>query len=164
MHTNERCLQHRYADAILGFEYEHLIVGNLLCKIHLRKVALPFISAGLGTPWQGTFLVDSHAVYLVAQVIAITDGEPAGEPVSTTSNVIRNAKNLVSSSQYGPGAIAFQFAQVRALTQTWVPPIFLQRPVFCLNTQMCKSCRYIFLQVGKRHEGQSACAIQCGII
>ena len=47
-------------------------------------------------------------------MIAITDGEPAGEPINTTANVIRNAKGLVASSQYGPGAIAFQFAQVRA--------------------------------------------------
>jgi len=46
------------------------------------------------------------------QVIVITDGEPAGEPPNTISNVIKGAKNLCANSQYGPGAIAFQFAQV----------------------------------------------------
>ena len=56
----------------------------------------------------------SYRSCLASQVIAITDGEPAGEPINTTANVIRNAKGLVASSQYGPGAIAFQFAQVRA--------------------------------------------------
>ena len=47
------------------------------------------------------------------QVIAITDGEPAGEPVTTVLNVIKSAKNMCANSPYGPGAIAFQFAQVR---------------------------------------------------
>ena len=49
------------------------------------------------------------------QVIVITDGEPAGEPPNTISNVIKGAKNLCANSQYGPGAIAFQFAQVHLL-------------------------------------------------
>ena len=52
------------------------------------------------------------------QVIAITDGEPAGEPGNTTQNVIKNAKNLCASSPYGPGAIAFQFAQVQAFASS----------------------------------------------
>jgi len=49
---------------------------------------------------------------IVAQVIVITDGEPAGEPIGATQNVIINAKNMLANSQYGSGAIAFQFAQV----------------------------------------------------
>jgi hypothetical protein len=51
---------------------------------------------------------------LAAQVIAITDGEPAGEPNTTVLNVIKNAKTMCANSPYGPGAIAFEFAQVRA--------------------------------------------------
>lgn len=45
-------------------------------------------------------------------MIVITDGEPTGEQPSTVVNVIKGAKNLVSNSQYGPGAVAFEFAQV----------------------------------------------------
>ena len=51
---------------------------------------------------------------LTTQVIAITDGEPAGEPNTTILNVIKNAKNMCANSPYGPGAIAFEFAQVRS--------------------------------------------------
>ena len=47
------------------------------------------------------------------QVISITDGEPAGEPNNTILQVIKGAKNLCANSPYGPGAIAFQIAQVR---------------------------------------------------
>jgi len=48
-----------------------------------------------------------------AQVIVITDGEPTGEPAGTVANVIKGTKNLVGNSQYGPGAVAFEVAQVR---------------------------------------------------
>ncbi len=56
----------------------------------------------------------SRFVTLTVQVIAITDGEPAGEPNTTVLNVIKNAKTMCANSPYGPGAIAFEFAQVRA--------------------------------------------------
>ena len=49
------------------------------------------------------------------QVIVITDGEPAGEPNTTILNVIKGAKNMCANSPYGPGAIAFEFAQVRTV-------------------------------------------------
>lgn len=45
-------------------------------------------------------------------VITITDGQPAGESPNTIFQVIKEAKNTLIRSPYGPGAIAFQFAQV----------------------------------------------------
>ena len=46
-------------------------------------------------------------------VITITDGNPAGETDNVIYEVIRHASNELSRMpQYGPGAIAFQFAQV----------------------------------------------------
>lgn len=45
-------------------------------------------------------------------VICITDGEPTGEPKETVRHVVLNAKNVLSATPYGPGAVAFQFAQV----------------------------------------------------
>ena len=49
-------------------------------------------------------------------VITITDGEPTGEPRPTVVNVIKQAKNMCMNSQYGPGAITFEFAQVSRLS------------------------------------------------
>lgn len=45
-------------------------------------------------------------------VIAITDGEPTAEPQNIILDVIKNAKSICANSVYGPGAIAFEFAQV----------------------------------------------------
>ncbi|GAB7347129.1 hypothetical protein MBLNU459_g3253t1 [Dothideomycetes sp. NU459] len=45
-------------------------------------------------------------------VISITDGQPAGEPTDAVFDTIRYAVQEVSRSQFGPGALAFQFAQV----------------------------------------------------
>ncbi|KAK9323587.1 hypothetical protein V1517DRAFT_319786 [Lipomyces orientalis] len=45
-------------------------------------------------------------------VITITDGQPAGEDSRTVFDVIKGAKRALASSRYGPGAVAFQFAQV----------------------------------------------------
>lgn len=44
-------------------------------------------------------------------VIIITDGQPAGEAPNTVNDTIRYAAQEVSR-QFGPGGIAFQFAQV----------------------------------------------------
>lgn len=44
--------------------------------------------------------------------VVITDGEPVGEAPGTVKRVIVQAKQAASQSAYGPGAIAFQFAQV----------------------------------------------------
>ena len=63
--------------------------------------------------YQNTPYVISHSRDLGSQVISITDGEPAGEPNNTILHVIKGAKNLCANSPYGPGAIAFQIAQVR---------------------------------------------------
>ncbi len=46
-------------------------------------------------------------------VITITDGEPTSEPESKIVKVIKNMKAFASKSQYGSGAVAFEFAQVR---------------------------------------------------
>ena len=45
-------------------------------------------------------------------VITITDGQPAGEPTNKVFDVIESAVTQVSQTRYGPGAVAFQFAQV----------------------------------------------------
>lgn len=45
-------------------------------------------------------------------VITITDGQPAGEPHNSVAEAIRYASDEVSKTQYGRGAISFQFAQV----------------------------------------------------
>ncbi|MCJ1368417.1 hypothetical protein MMC16_007559 [Acarospora aff. strigata] len=66
------------------------------------KVIRPFLGGGIqGRNLQKPILV-----------ITITDGEPTGEPANTVANVIKNAKNMCANSIYGPGAIAFEFAQV----------------------------------------------------
>ena len=67
-----------------------------------NKVIRPFLGSGInGRNLQKPILV-----------ITITDGEPTGEPQNTVANVIKNAKNMCANSMYGPGAIAFEFAQV----------------------------------------------------
>lgn len=45
-------------------------------------------------------------------VLAITDGSPAGENPQTIFEVIANTKHQLMRTKYGPGACAFQFAQV----------------------------------------------------
>ena len=66
------------------------------------KVIRPFLASG----------VNSRNLQKPILVITITDGEPTGEPANTVAQVIKTAKNLVTNSIYGPGAIAFEFAQV----------------------------------------------------
>ena len=45
-------------------------------------------------------------------VIVITDGEPTGEPRDAVRSVIVNSKRFLEQGPLGPGAVAFQFAQV----------------------------------------------------
>lgn len=45
-------------------------------------------------------------------VICITDGEPTGESRDTVRTVITNCKRFMQNGPLGPGAVAFQFAQV----------------------------------------------------
>jgi hypothetical protein len=66
------------------------------------KVVRPFVAGP----------VQSRSLQKPILVIVITDGEPTGEPAGTVVNVIKGTKNLVGNSQYGPGAVAFEFAQV----------------------------------------------------
>lgn len=66
------------------------------------KVIRPFLGAG----------IQNRNLQKPILVITITDGEPTGEPQNTVANVIKNAKTMCANSTYGPGAIAFEFAQV----------------------------------------------------
>ena len=50
-------------------------------------------------------------------VIVITDGEPTGEPRDAVRSVIVNSKRFLEQGPLGPGAVAFQFAQVHSLGQ-----------------------------------------------
>ncbi|GIZ46831.1 hypothetical protein CKM354_000994000 [Cercospora kikuchii] len=45
-------------------------------------------------------------------IISITDGQPAGENQNTLIETVQYAVQAAQRSQYGPGAVAFQFAQV----------------------------------------------------
>ncbi|KAF2160999.1 hypothetical protein M409DRAFT_70073 [Zasmidium cellare ATCC 36951] len=45
-------------------------------------------------------------------IISITDGQPAGENQNTLVETVQYAVQAAQRSQYGPGAVAFQFAQV----------------------------------------------------
>jgi hypothetical protein len=45
-------------------------------------------------------------------VIAITDGQPAGETMNKVFDVIKNTYRALQSTPYGRGAVAFEFAQV----------------------------------------------------
>ncbi|DBA80735.1 hypothetical protein WJX77_004806 [Trebouxia sp. C0004] len=67
-----------------------------------QKIIQPFLMGG----------INSRNLQKPILVIIITDGEPTGEPRSTVAQVIKNAKNMSMNSPYGPGAIAFEFAQV----------------------------------------------------
>ena len=52
-------------------------------------------------------------------VITVTDGEPTSEPESKIVKVIKGIKAFAAKSQYGPGAVAFEFAQVTS-RQLWI--------------------------------------------
>lgn len=54
----------------------------------------------------------SNALKKPVMVITITDGQPAGEPSNQVFRVIKDTKSSMLRTPYGPGAIAFQFAQV----------------------------------------------------
>jgi len=45
-------------------------------------------------------------------IISITDGSPAGEPTNALTETVQYAVQQAQRSQYGSGAVAFQFAQV----------------------------------------------------
>ncbi|ODQ63531.1 hypothetical protein NADFUDRAFT_7499, partial [Nadsonia fulvescens var. elongata DSM 6958] len=70
---------------------------NLMSKVIQPRITGPVQSGCLNKP---------------VLVITITDGQPQGESDGTIFRTIKQAKDIVSSSRYGPGALAFQFAQV----------------------------------------------------
>lgn len=45
-------------------------------------------------------------------VIIITDGEPVGEPDGYVKSAIKDAKKILSKTNYGEKSVAFQFCQV----------------------------------------------------
>lgn len=45
-------------------------------------------------------------------IISITDGQPAGENANSLIETVQYAVQAAQRSQYGKGAVAFQFAQV----------------------------------------------------
>ncbi len=53
---------------------------------------------------------------MVLQLITITDGEPTNEPERKIFQVIKQVKDFMSQTPYGPKAIAFEFAQARNST------------------------------------------------
>lgn len=58
--------------------------------------------------------ISSRTMQKPVLVITITDGEPTGEPETKIVKVIKAIKKFAANSQYGPGAVAFEFAQVRS--------------------------------------------------
>lgn len=67
-----------------------------------RKVVQPLILS----PARG------NALQKPVLVIAITDGEPSGEPRSAILDVVKRAKEALLRTRYGPGAFALQIGQV----------------------------------------------------
>lgn len=62
-------------------------------------------------------------------VIVITDGEPTGEPKDAVRQVIIGTKRFFESTPFGPGAVAFQFAQVSS-TPLLLTSAFCSGPEF----------------------------------
>lgn len=67
-----------------------------------RKILRPFV---LGP-------AKSNALRKPVLVITITDGEPQGESSDAVRSAIKDAKKTLTATQYGAGAVAFEFAQV----------------------------------------------------
>ena len=88
-----------------------------------QKVIQPFLMGGINT----------RNLLKPILVIIITDGEPTGEPRTTVAQVIKNAKNMCMNCPYGPGAIAFEFAQVSANSWIVLPCLKLQAATCCVS-------------------------------
>lgn len=56
--------------------------------------------------------VQSQQLRKPVLVITVTDGQPAGEAQNAVFDAIGQAFNTLSRTQYGKGALAFEFAQV----------------------------------------------------
>lgn len=54
----------------------------------------------------------NNALQKPVLVVAVTDGQPAGEPQGTLQNVIQHASVELSRTRYGAGALSIQIAQV----------------------------------------------------
>lgn len=67
-----------------------------------RKIVAPFVTGP----------AKSKSLRKPVLAIVITDGEPTGESSDAVRSTIKSAKKALTGSQYGPGAVAFSFAQV----------------------------------------------------
>lgn len=88
-------------------------VLNLISQVHFRGLT-PLGTSLLQKVIHPMVLgpAKSNQLKKPVLIIVITDGQPAGEPPNTVTNAIIQAKNELSRTNYGPGSIAFQFAQV----------------------------------------------------
>ena len=77
-------------------------------------------------------------------VITITDGEPTGESKDAVRSVITNAKRGLQNGPLGPGAVAFQFAQVGTPTHC---ALFVSLQVFKTDKLFVRCCACQDLQV-----------------
>jgi hypothetical protein len=79
-------------------------------------------------------------------IITITDGQPAGEPHDTVASTIRYASEEVSRTQYGRGAISFQFSQVGTDTKAREFLASLDEDpqigslIDCTSSKLCRTC------------------------
>ena len=124
-----------------------------------QKVIQPFLMGGIQT----------RNLSKPILVIIITDGEPTGEPKTTVAQVIKNAKNMAMNSPYGPGAIAFEFAQVGKdqaaqafLGQLDKDPGNCLHPSFHLpwQTPDCVRCSGLVQPLGFRAVGYSIASVR----
>jgi len=97
----------------------------------------------------GRHVCYTHTVSHVAvlQLITITDGEPTNEPERKIFQVIKQVKDFMSRTPYGPKAIAFEFAQARVSapsTYTVVTKHLLQRGPGYIAPANILACDHVF--------------------
>jgi hypothetical protein len=97
-------------------------------------------------------------------IICITDGQPAGENQNTLVETVRYAVDSAGRSSYGPGAVAFQFAQVgndqkatEFLAKLDNDPM-VGREVDCTSSKCCAIyvCECALLTTSADYENESA--------
>jgi hypothetical protein len=67
-----------------------------------KRILAPLVAAN----------IQRNALQKPVLVICVTDGEPTSEPETKIFQTIKQIKQFVSGTPYGPGAVAFEFAQV----------------------------------------------------
>lgn len=92
---------------------DSISASNLVSQVQFN--GLTPLGSKLDEKVMRPFIVDpvqSRSLQKPVLVIVITDGEPTGEAPNTVLNVIKGVKQMVSNSQYGPGAVGIEFSQV----------------------------------------------------